>query len=255
MKLVKLAAGWLIPVGVCAILFGCGPSTPVECVEQGAKAAADNNWHLALKLADKGTRLAPDNIDAWLLKAAAAHRCRQPEAAFEAASRAVGIDPRNFAAQYTLGRVCMDDPRRTSEAFRALRLALRLRRGDRDTLVALCNLAAESNSPNAVDFLKMLALDPDYAESPVLHNQLGIIYLRREDYANAKAEFVKAWKLDKNDPDITYNTARFFDRHTPSFRVAARLYGEYLRLTAGDQSAEATRKIATERFEALGGTK
>ena len=208
-----------------------------------------------MKLADKGTKLAPDNIDAWLLKAAAAHRCRQPEAAFEAASRAVGIDPRNFTAQYTLGRVCLDDPKRTSEAFRALRLALRLRRGDRDTLVALCNLATESDSPNAVIFLKMLEQDPEYAESPVLHNQLGIMYLRRKDYANAKAAFVRAWKLDKNDPEITYNTARFFDQYTPSSRVAVRLYGDYLRLTAGDQSAEVTRKIATERLEALGGTK
>ena len=255
MNVGKVAAGWLIPVVLGVMFSGCGPSTVGECLEQGAKAAAEADWTRALKLASKGVKIAPNNIDALLLKAVAAQRCHQQEAAFEAASRAASLDPRNFVAQYTLGRVCMDDPKRTPEALRALRLALRLRRGDRDTLVSLCNLAAETNSSNALAFLKMLEQDPEFANSPVLHNQLGIIYLRRNDYENAKSAFVRAWKLDKNDPEITYNTARFFDRHTASPRVAARLYNDYLRLTAGDRNAEAERKVAAERLEALGGAR
>jgi len=255
MRAIKVAAGWLIPVMLVVMSAGCGPSTAGECLELGAKAAAAADWQRALKCADKAVKLAPENVDAWLLKAVAAQHCGKTDPAFEAASRAVAIAPRSFAAQYTLGRVCMADPKRAPEALRALRLALRLRRGDRDTLVALCNLAAEVDSPNALAFLKMLERDPEFSESPILHNQLGIIYLRRKDYVNARSSFHRAWKLDKNDPEITYNTARFFDRHTASSRVAARLYRDYLRLTAGDKNAEATRRIAEERLEALGGTR
>lgn len=255
MKIIEFTVAMSVAVLVCLGLCGCGPSTAGECLEQGAAAATAADWPRALKLATRGVRLAPDNVDALLLKAIAAQRCGKSAEAWEAASRAVVLAPRSFTAHYTQGRIAMAIPERRAEAVAALRIALRLRRGDRDTLVALCNLGAETNDPDTLNFLKMLAVDPEFANSPALYNQLGLEYLRRKNYAAAKRAFVSAWKLDKNDPEITYNAACFFDRYSSAPRIAARLYGDYLRLTAGDQAAEPTRKIAAERLAALGGAR
>jgi tetratricopeptide (TPR) repeat protein len=251
----RFTAAMLGAALVCCGLCGCGPSTVGECLEQGAAAANSADWQRALKLASRGVRLAPDNVDALLLKAVAAWRCGKLEEALAAATRAADIDSGNFTARYTQGRIAMAMPGHRAEAVAALRAALKLRRGDRDTLIELCNLGAEENSPDTLGFLKLLAVDPEFAESPALYNQLGVEYLRRKDLTRAKRAFMTAWKLDKNDPVITYNIACFFDRYTASPRVAARLYGDYLRLTAGDAAAEPTRKVAAARLEVLGGAR
>ena len=255
MKRADITAAVLGAALACCGLCGCEPSTVGECLEQGAAAATAADWPRALKLATRGVRLAPENIDALLLKAIAAQRCGKSAEAWEAASRAVVLAPDSFSANYTQGRIAMTMPERRAEAVAALRTALKLRRGDRDTLVALCNAGAASGDPDTLNFLKMLAVDPDFANSPALYNQLGMEYLRRKDYNRAKRSFVTAWKLDKNDPEITYNTACFFDRHTSAAQVAARLYGDYLKLTAGDKTAEPTRKVAEARLAALGGAR
>lgn len=234
---------------------GCGPSTPEECIDRAALAASAGEWKSAFKLSSRAVKLAPDNVDALVLKAVAAHRCGKPEAAVEAASRAAEIDPGNFAAQYTLGLVCMDDPSRSGKAMHALLRALKLRTTDRDTLVLLCNLGERVASPNLLTFLKMLQRDPEYSAHPALYNQLGVAYLRRRELDNARKAFTTAWKYGRNDPEITYNTACFFDRYSNSATTAAALYRRYLELAAGDGDAAATRAQAAARMEALSGAK
>ena len=246
-----LGAALCLAVGVA----GCGPSTPEECLDRASLAASAGEWKAAFKLSSRAVKLAPGNVEALVFKAVAASRCGRPEAAVEAATRAVDLDPGSFAAQYTLGRVCMDDPARGGEAMRALLNALKLRRNDRDTLILLCNLGDRVASPNLLTFLKLLQRDPEYAKHPALYNQLGIAYLRRNEPLNARNAFANAWKYGRNDPEIAYNTACFFDRYTKSAQTAAALYRRYLELASGDDEAAATRAEALVRLEALGGKK
>lgn len=139
--------------------------------------------------------------------------------------------------------------------MRSLIYALKLRRDDRNTLVLLCNLSSEVGSPNALTFLTMLQRNPEFASSPVLYNQLALAWLRRGDPARARSAFVNAWRLDKDNPLILYNTARFFDRHTKSASSAITLYRRYLQLASDAPGSADMRTLAAKRLEVLGGAR
>lgn len=245
---------------VLAAVSGCRKVTVDECLKNGVAAADKRDWKTALVFAEKGVARAPENVDALLLKALSALRCRQPDAAYDAASRAAKLAPNNFFAQYTLGCVCMADAAHKSEAKPAFREALKLRKDDRDTLIALCNLAAESGDPELLTYLKRLerrALK-DITDSAAFHNQKGVALLLVKDRDNALREFNAAQKRDKdlNDPNIVYNAACAYD----NYRLTARnrntvrdIYERYLKLTAGDKSAEPTRELVQSRVRELGG--
>lgn len=254
-KIFELSAVPAAALVLLAVVTGCGPSTPEECLDRAMLSASAGEWKGAFKLASRAVKLAPGNIEALVMQSITARRCGKPETAYEAASRAVNLDPSSFAAQYTLGRVCMDDPTRSEEAKRALVNAFKLRRDDRDTLVLLCNLCERDALSSHLTFLTLLRRDPEYAGHPALYNQLGIAYMRIKDHAKARAAFVNAWKFGRNDPNITYNTACFFDRYTNSAQAAAKLYRDYLELSAGDSDAAAPRAAAAARLEALDGAR
>ena len=236
---------------LASALTGCGPATSGECVDQAVAAAADGDWHRVLKLTDRAVKLAPGNADVLVFNAIAALRCGEAERAYASASRAVDLSPGSFIAQYTLGKVCMESPEHKGEAMRALLHALKMRREDRDTLVALCNLGIEVASPNALSFLSMLKRDPEFTESAELYNQTAMAYLRRNDIANAQSSLVNAWRLGRNDVTINYNAACFFDRYTKTRPVALKLYRNYMKLSENVAGESAFRTEVAARIAAL----
>ena len=245
----------LLPVLAGAVLSvlvsGCGPATSGECVDKAAAAAADGDWHRALKLTDRAVKLAPGNSDVLVFNAIAALRCGEAERAYASASEAVNLAPGSFIAQYTLGKVCMESPEHKGEAMRALLNALKLRRDDRDTLVALCNLGIEIASPNSLSFLNMLKRDPEFAESAELCNQTALAYLRRNDIGNARQALINAWRLGRNDVTINYNAGCFFDRYAKTPPVALKLYRNYMKLSENQPAEAAYRTEVAARIAAL----
>ena len=236
---------------VLAAVAGCGPATPGECLDQAAVSASKNEWKQAMKLTARAVSLAPDSSDALVFNAIASLRCGELEKARVSASRAVALTPESFIAQYTLGRVCMDDPEHRGEAMRALLNALKLRRDDRDTLVLLCNLGIEVASPNTLSFLNMLKRDQEFAESAALYNQLALAYLRNSDTTNAQRAFVNAWRNGRDNLTINYNAGCFFDRYTKAQNVALRLYDQYLKLSEGNPAEAAPRAEVAARVAEL----
>ena len=108
----------------------------------------------------------------------------------------------------------------------------------------LCNVAMESNSPRTLHYLNNLARIPQLANSGVLHNQFGVTYDRARNYVKAYNSFLKARQLDKNNPAILLNSARFYDkcytnkiltRHIRKSDII-RLYQDYLN-NAGKDAA------------------
>ena len=242
---------------LAAVFAGCGKNRADGSIRKAVAAADAGDWETALKFADQGVRQSPDNVDALLLKATSAQRCQRPEVAYEAAAKAVELAPNYFLAQYTLGSVCMEIPRRKNEAKRAFKAALALRGDDRDTLIALCDLMAETNDPELLTYLnKLKKRDPKFAEnSAAFHNQKGVALLRSNPNM-ALMNFDRALKLDGKwtDPAIVYNAACAYDRYRPSARqLTVRLYRRYLQLTQNDKSAERTRALVQQRLKELGG--
>ena len=257
---------WGVPLLWAAILTvtalsGCGKKNVGDCVKQGTAAADAGDWEAALRFAAKGVEHAPENVDAQLLKAVAARNCRKVDLAYEAASQAAKFAPDNFSTQYTLGCVCMDDPARSGEAKRAFLAAHKLRPDDRDALIALCNLMAVSNDPDLLIYIARLEKCNSKAENDyaVFRNQKGVALLRAGERDKALREFNAAQRGDGwNDPNVVYNAACAYDtyrltRGRVKKQAVRELYERYLELTAGDNSAEPTRKLVQRRVAELGG--
>ena len=239
---------------------GCRKTTAGEYVRHGVAAADRRDWKAALKFAEKGVACAPQNVDALLLKALAAQHCKQPDVACAAAEAAVRIAPENFFAQYMLGCVCLDDPSRKAEAKAAFQRALRLRGGDRYTLIALCNLTAETNDPDMLKYIGLLekCIRTNEKDDAIFRNQKGVALLLAKRHDNALREFNAAQRKDWNDPNIVYNAACAYDFYRLSSgrvkkQAVRELYERYLDLTAGDKSAEPIRKLVQARVKELGG--
>ena len=248
----------LVAALVLTVVSGCRKTAVGECVKNGVAAADRNDWKTALKFAEKGLESEPRNIDALLLKAISAQRCRQPEAAYAAAAKAVEIEPKNFFAQYILGCACVDCGNRQAEAKRAFQAALKLRENDPCTLVALCNLTAETGDRDLLKYLKLLERNSikSITESAAFHNQKGVALLRVGDRDNALREFNAAQRMDWKDSNIIYNAACGYDNYrlTAKNRQSVRaIYERYLKLTVNDKSAEPTRILVQRRVKELGG--
>ena len=147
----------------------------------------------------------------------------------------------------------MSSPKHKGEGMRPLFRALKLRRGDRDTLVLLCNLGTELASPNALSFLNMLKSNAEFAESPELYNQMALAYLRRHDIANAQRALVNAWRLGRDNVVINYNAGYFFDRYNKNIPVALKLYRRYMKLSQNIAAESAHRAEVSARIAVLEG--
>lgn len=261
-KAMRVLPPILAAAAVMTVFVGCGDKKAVgDCVKQGTAAADKGDWATALKFAEKGVENSPQSVDALLLKTVSAQRCGKFEDAYTAATQAVALAPNNFSAQYILGSVCIDTGRQ-AEALNAFKAALALREDDRDTLIAICNLMADTADKELLDYLnKLQKRDPEFAEkSASFHNQKGVALLRRKNFNMALLNFNKALKLSKQgDPTIVYNAASAYDSdYKRSRRIskrtnALRLYRRYLQLTGNDKSAAPTRAAVEKRIKALGG--
>ena len=232
------------------MLAGCGDASPEEAMNRAVVHAGKNEWEKAAEIADRTAVRHPDLVTAHILRAVTAERCGDRDSALDSARRAVELDPENFEAQYTLGRLYSEDTARSSEAEQALLKAWKMRRDDIRVKILLCNVAMGANFPRASGYLGMLSGVPEMANRAVLYNQLAVTYVRRGDYKTASSYFSKAFRAGKKDPEILINIARFYDGCMRKRSLAVKLYREYLKV-AGDDAAG--RVEAAARISRLGG--
>ena len=247
---------FLAAAALLAAVSGCGRSGSAKSVAEGKSAAEKGDWEMAYKSASRGLERSPRSVDALLLKALSAKKLGRQGDAYRAASNAVKAEPKNFSAQFMLGWVCMDEPARKGEAKNAFLRAYELRPDDRDTLIALCNLAAENNDPELLDWLeKLKKADGRFAKrSAAFHNQMGIAYLRAGSDGEAFKKFQKARSMSDgwNDPQVVYNVACIGDKlDAVEPARLAKWYRHYLKLTKDDASSEKTQALVKARLKKL----
>ena len=251
---INILSGFILAAG---LLAGCGDGTPEQAMSKAVAFARNNEWGKAAKIADRLAKKNPSMAEAHVLRAVTSERSGDRQTALDAARRAVEIDPDNFVTLYTLARLYAADPARSSEAHARLMKAWAKRPADVQVKILLCNVAMESNSPRTLQYLNNLARIPQLAKSGVLHNQYGVTYDRTQNYVRAYNSFLKARQLDKNDPAILLNSARFYDkcytnkiltRHIRKPDVI-RLYQNYLNNAGKDASGrvEAGARISKYR--------
>ena len=126
---------------------------------------------------------------------------------------------------------------RRSEAFTILENAHKLRPDDRNTLVLLCNLGTEINSPRTETYLDKLRADPEFKASGRIYFLYGLLRAKQGSRSQAALFFRHSVKRDGRDTVLLLNAARALDRYRLSPRDALEMYRRYLGRADRDPAA------------------
>lgn len=219
-------------------LTGCGDGSPEQAMNRAVALANKGDWEKADKVAERVARKNPQLAAAQILRAVTAERCGDRETALDSARRAVALDPANFAAQYTLGRLYAADTARSSEAEQALLRAMKMQPDDLHVKILLCNVAMGANSPRASVYMTFLTALPEFSKSAELKNQLAVNSVRRgsKKYREAQRHFLAALRMPFTPPEVILNVARFYDGCMKDKQKALLAYQDYLK-KAGENAS------------------
>jgi len=250
--MMKKIAQFCGALALTLVFAGCGQPGPDACLNRGAAKAMTGNWKEADEWVAKAVAQTPENVDALVFRAITASKCGHRDLAMDLAGRAATLDPEHFEAQYTLGRLCLEDPVRATEAMQILTKAEQLKPDDLRVTVLLCSAAFQLDQPRAAELLDRLA-DTEYARTAGYAGLRAVQALRKDDYRTARSLLLKARQLDKSDPAIVLQNAVWFDRFggVAGRRVAKTFYRDFIALSAGKPAFQAKRVAAARRMKML----
>ncbi len=214
----------------------CGCSSEKDDVNimlnLSVQQAKSEQWKNTLNLAQDALKIDKNNTDALLIKAVAAENLGDWATAVDSALLAVKINPDNFVALYTLGRLYSLDNSRLSDAISYLEKAHKINPDDADTLVLLSNCAIKLKSKKSVMYLNRLSnVNGAYATDADYCNMLGCANVFNNRFADAGKNFIFANKYSSSkDPIIAYNLAVFFDTYNGKRQNAVAFYKIFLNL-------------------------
>ena len=232
----KILLFTLLCASVITVLCGCGRATPEENLVSAIRAAETGDWKKARKFADRAAAGAPDHVGALVMRAIACEKSGDFDQALDSARRAANLDPGNFSALYTLGRLYSLDPLRYADAVNTLVSALKIKPDSADAKILICNVLSKMSSPAALRYLVQLQKDKRFANDPGLHSQLGVIYARSGKLSPALQSLLKAYKADRDNLDVIFNAARFCEFYVKNRRVARQLYASFESKATGKEA-------------------
>lgn len=227
--------------------------TTTELLNQATDAAQGGNWKKTLKFAKVAVEREPSNTPAFILLAMAYENTAQSEQAIEAARKAVKLEPDNFMAQYTLGRLYAVDQNKLQDAVEPLLRALKLRPNDPDTLVLLADCSQKLNLPKTPDYYNLIAGLPAFKNRHEPWNQLGVYYAEKGNLRNAAACFKQAYTLAPENHMILLNFGIFFDKYLRQSERASKYYQRYMEVTAKNPEMEQKKQEIKARIKDLTG--
>lgn len=221
-----------------------------KAVESGRLGA----WQESEKFAISVLKRDPANAYALLLRALAAEHLGKMDIALASARQAAEKAPDYFPAQYSYGRLLSQKPESRKAAVQVLERALKLRDGNRNTLLLLGQCASRLNDDRAIEYYKQL---PDAVQKqPEIQTRIAIYYLDRRD--RDQRNLVLAYKalresyLKKPDnPVIVLNMALFLDHYVNNKKQAIGFYNRFLRLTEHNPELNPTRAQVIARKSQL----
>ena len=246
----------LLAIMLLAIFSGCGEnsvstdlllSSAVECAGSGKWQACDDNALTVLKRD-------PSNTCALLLRSIALEHMGKAETALAMAKQAAENAPDDFPAQYNYGRLLAARGDSAKNAIQVLERALKLRPGNRSTLILLGQCSSKINADNAINYY--LALPPAVQKMPEIQTRMAMYYLDRRDrnpknLSLALQALVNAYKSSSDNPVIVLNLAMFIDHYVKDKKKAYGFYNRYLYLTRHNPELNPTRAQVKARMSAL----
>ena len=246
-----------LPAVMLLMVFsGCGENavstdvlltSAVECARSGKWQSCDDNALTVLKRD-------PENTYALLLRSLATEHLGKKETALAMAKQAAENAPDNFPAQYTYGRLLAARGDSAKNAIQVLKHALKLRPGNRSTLILLGQCSSKINDDNTINYY--LALPPAVQKMPEIQTRMAMYYLDRRDrdrrnLSLALQSLVNAYKVSSDNPVIVLNLAMFIDHYVKNKKKAYDFYNRYLHLTRHNPELNPTRAQVKARMSAL----
>lgn len=227
------------------LLTACGPEpTADELMRESLASAKEAKWSRALDLAESAVAKAPGSTVANVLYAIALESNNRPDEALNAAMRA-GADNSSFIAQYTLGRLYCRQ-RKYDSSVKPLTRALELRPDDANTLILLARAKLHLNTEDALNLNNRLRSLPQFSQSAVIYNELGVLQVLKGEPKKATSLFMIALSLDADNPYLNLNSAILHDYYLGDLMKARQLYNSFLRLSANRRELlEEYKKVQT----------
>ena len=222
-------------------------TSAVECARSGNWQGCEDNALTVLK------RDAV-NPHALLLRSLASEHLGKLDVALDTARQAAENAPEDFAAQYNYGRLLAARPDMAKNAIKVLERALKLRPGNRNTLILLGQCSSRINADNAIDYYK--ALPASIQRLPEIQTRMAIYYLDRRDRDRrnlnlALQSLANAYRSAPDNPGIVLNLAMFLDHYIGNGRKASAFYNRYLIRTEHNPELNPVRAQVKARISAL----
>ena len=239
-----------------AVLCGCNDHAAdvdmqlKKAVETGRLGA----WQESEKCALSVLKHDPANAYALLLRSLAAEHLGKLDIALASARQASENAPDYFPAQYSYGRLLAQNPESSKAAVQVLERALKLRPGNRNTLLLLGQCASRLNDDRAIEYYK--ALPAAVQKQPEIQTRIAIYYLDRRDRDKANLVLAynalrDAYQKKPDNPVIVLNMALFLDHYARNKALAVGFYNRFLRLTEHNPELNPTRAQVIARKSQL----
>jgi Flp pilus assembly protein TadD len=248
-----------------AFLSSCKDKQPYESnasiLKKAITAAADNEeWENAKKLAFKAREQDPKDPNARVMFALALEQCEDLNRAIEEIKVATSLDPSNFMANYTQGRLLYKN-----EIYEdcpvPLEKAKEIKPKNSQVLLLLARTYAILNNYNeAIKNYVEIAKLPEFKNSAEIYNELGVLFFKKKDYKRAVRFLNKAYSLDPKLPSLNLNLAVFWENLAKLYKkenskkaltTAIKYYSVYEQLLATDPHSETVRKTILAKIEKL----
>lgn len=243
---------FLITVSIAIVLTSCGPDrrSTAEILDDAAKAGNENKWQDALYEAKKAARREPQNPSALMMLAIAYENTGRKDLAVQAARTAAGLATDDYSAQYLLGRLYYESPKNIQDCIEPLLRARKIKPDDPNTLILLGQSARKLNLQNPEQYYEVLTKTERFKNRPEPWNEMGVIYVSRNDLGRAANCFVNAYRTAPDNHIVVRNLAIFMDRCNRKSK-AVLFYKKYLDLIAGNPEMEHQRRQVRRRIREI----
>ncbi len=237
---------------------GTSSKSTVELLQTGTFLAKEGKWKKAYDYAYAAAKKEPTNISAQILLALTGEQIKKMPQALDAARKAVQINPDNFMAQYTLGRLYAKDSKTRQEAIEPLRIAQELNPRDVSVLLLRADVYFQLNSLDyAVNcYNEIITKHPNFLQSKInkaaIYNQLAVIYTKSNMDTHAAQCIKYAYNMAPDNPHILLNFGVFWEHIKRNERSIA-YYKKYLEVTSQNKELADKHKKVNARIAKLSG--
>ena len=243
-------------VSTAAVLVGCTDSAANNAIslKKAVESGRLGAWQECEKHACSVLKRDPVNPYALLLRSLAAEHQGKLDIALATARQSAENAPDYFPAQYSYGRLLAQKPESSKTAIQVLERALKLRPGNRNTLLLLGHCSSRLNDDKALEYYQ--ALPKTVQQQPEIQTRIAIYYLDRRDrdprnLVLAYNALRDAYRKRPDNPVIVLNTALFLDHYAGNRRQAIGFYNRFLDLTKHNPEANPDRAQVTARKSIL----